>query len=116
MTLIELLVFILNIAIGVWLAIVLQPIGGLWLAFAGFVAGIMLIPGAIISYERYRKWAYCGDDLMPPCLCGSSEFRVEVVGDNDFHNVCQSCGNRYDNRRGKVSGWLTEIQSILPAA
>lgn len=90
------------LAIGGWIAGVLYPIGGFWLAIPGFIAGVLLMPGISIAHERYRKWIYCGDDFMPPCSCGSTEFKVEVVGDNDFHEVCQSCHKHYDRCRDKV--------------
>ncbi len=102
MTLIELIVFIIMLSIGGFIAGVLKPIGGLWLAIPGFIAGVLLIPGLSFAYERYRKWAYCRDEFMPPCSCGSKEFKVEVIGEKEFHEVCQSCRRHYDRRRDEV--------------
>ena len=101
MTLIELLMLIVFIACGGFLAGVLHPIGGLWLSIPGFVVGLLFLPGLGSAYNRYRVWAYCGDELMPPCSCGSKEFKVEVIGKNEFHEVCQSCGKHYDKRKDK---------------
>ena len=102
MTLIELLMFMVFIACGGLLAGALKPVGGLWLAIPGFIVGFLFLPGMGVAYNRYRVWAYCGDEFMPPCSCGSKEFKVEVVGKNGFHEVCQSCGKHYDKRKDKV--------------
>jgi hypothetical protein len=102
MTLIELIIFIILLAIGGFSAWFLRPIGGWWLAIAGFIAGVMLIPGLFFAYDRYRVWAYSGDESMPPCSCGSKEFKVEFVGENEFHEVCQTCRRHYDKRKDKV--------------
>lgn len=102
MTLIELLFFIACIACGGLLARVLNHTGGLWLAIPGFFVGFLFLPGLLFAYNRYRAWAYRGDEFMPPCSCGSKKFKVEVIGECEFHEVCQSCGKHYDKRKDKV--------------
>lgn len=47
MTLIELIVFIIMLSIGGFIAGVLKPIRGLWLAIPGFIAGVIEI-GAML--------------------------------------------------------------------
>jgi hypothetical protein len=102
MTLIELLVPILMIALGACAAKALYPMGGLWLAIPGFLAGILLIPLIGFIHNRYRRWAYLGDKWMPECSCGSSEYKYERVGE-EYHLLCQQCRKRYEKRREQVS-------------
>ena len=108
MTLIELIVFIIMLAIGGFVAGILRPVGGLWLAIPGFIAGVLLIPGLSVGYERYRKWAYRGDEWMPPCSCGSTEFEMVAVASKDYHTVCQSCRKHYDKHKDKVHAFEGE--------
>lgn len=101
MTLTELVMFLSFFALGVFSAGKLYKVGGIALAIVGFAAGFLFIPGLIIAYGKYREWAYCGDERMPPCKCGSSDFRVEVASEEPnfrFHEVCRACDRRYANR------------------
>jgi len=65
MNLIELIFFIVMIALGVFSVTVLYPIGGLWLAIPGFFFGFLLIPGMAYGYAKYREWANHGDKVTP---------------------------------------------------
>jgi len=101
LTLIELLAFFTMVGIGTLFAARLYPAGGWWLAVPGFVAGFLLLPGLLSGYIRYRKWAYCGDDLMPPCVCGAREFKAEIDSKN-VYEVCLACGKRFEKNRDCV--------------
>ncbi|MEI7903613.1 MAG: hypothetical protein WCK89_25530, partial [bacterium] len=86
--------------------------GGLWLSVPGFLAGFLFLPGIGVAYNRYRVWAYCGDGFMPPCSCGSKTFKVEVMGEKVFHEVCQACGRHYSKRKDKV--YVVNGEETLP--
>jgi hypothetical protein len=101
MTLIELIVFVVMISIGVTFSKCAYKVGGFWLAVPGFFLGCLLIPGSILGYERYRKWAYLGDKWMPPCSCGSEEYKPERRNDH-FYTICRQCGAVYDKRKNQV--------------
>lgn len=105
MTLIELLVLLLMVAMGVVIARTLYPIAGMFLAIPGFIAGVMLIPAVIFGYVKYRRRTYCGDKPMPECACGSTAFRYEKIG-NGNHLLCRGCRTRYQKRRNVV--WVFE--------
>ncbi len=101
MTLIELIIFIAMIATGTFLARAIYPIGGLWLAVPGFIAGVALIPSMFFAHDRYRRWIYRGDKWMPECSCGNSVFKYEKIGD-EYHLLCRRCKTRYEKHRGEV--------------
>jgi len=111
MTLIELIFFIVMIALGVWSATVLYPIGGLWLAIPGFAFGFLFIPGIWYGHAKYREWAYLGDKDMPDCLCGDAEFRYVKVGE-ESQLLCQQCRTRYERRRDQT--WVYEGNEKKP--
>jgi hypothetical protein len=100
MTAIELIIFLTMIALGVLLGRAMYP-RGISLAIIGFVCGVALIPCITLAHERHRRWLYMGDEWMPDCVCGSSEFRYEKV-DAEFHLLCQKCKRRYEKRGGDV--------------
>ena len=102
MTLIELVVFLLMLGIGGKVAAILLPIGGLWLAIAGFVAGTLFLPFLFFLHTEYRKWAYRGDKSMPDCSCGSSDYKYQMFG-AEMRVVCQHCGAHYEKKRHEVS-------------
>ena len=125
MNLVELLFVCAMFLIGGFLAAILYPRGGIWLAVPGFVFGVMLIPLAFRAYIHYRQWAYVGDKDMPNCLCGSDRYRYEQVG-TEYHLLCQGCKTRYEKRRDRVfvfsgdskhfyrrlvkyKGWINEV-------
>jgi hypothetical protein len=97
MTLIELIVFIVMLALGGVVARLLYPIGGLWTAIPGFVAGLVLIPGIGLVVELYTRWVYRGDYLFPPCVCGKADFIADGL-----NTRCQTCGRVYDKRKDGV--------------
>ena len=101
MSLVELLIFMIMIALGLAGAKVAYPIGGLWLAVPGFVFGFLIIPAAMLAHERYREWAYLGDQWMPDCLCGLAEFKYEKVGE-ELHMLCRHCLRRFEKRGDQV--------------
>ena len=104
MTLIELLVFVAEVALGVLLAKTLYSNAGLWGAVCGFLAGVAVIPSIIFVYLKYRRFAYPGHERMPVCTCGGS-LRYEKVG-KERHLLCQQCKTRYERRRAEV--WVFE--------
>src|ERR1051326_1348618 len=90
------------IAIGTCLAMALYPVGGIWLAVLGFIAGVLLIPSLFFAHNRYRRWAYLGDKWMPGCSCGNAEYKYEKIG-KEYRYVCQQCGANYEKRGDAVS-------------
>ena len=105
MNIFELIVFIVNIAIGLRLATALHGIGGYWLSIPGFALGAMIIPCFIISWQRYDKWAYPGGDHIPDCECGSSEFDFKQFGE-EYRFVCKHCETQYKRRRNKTYTYI----------
>lgn len=100
-TLIELLFFLVMIALGFGLAKASYAVGGMWLAVPSFIIGVALIPFALFLHVRYRKWAYVGDKFLPPCRCGSDKLKYEKVG-TEYHLLCQNCRTRYERQRDEV--------------
>jgi hypothetical protein len=103
-TLIELLALLAIIGLGIMCGRALYPYGILFAIF-GFVGGAAIIPTIIVAHVRYRRWAYCGDKLMPECLCGGSAFAYRKVG-TEYHLLCKECETRYEKCRSVV--WVFE--------
>lgn len=99
-TLIELIILLTMVFSGVLFSRLMYP-HGIVLAVIGFVCGFGWIPGLWFAYVTYRRWLYVGDNWMPDCVCGSSEFRYERIG-SELHLLCQKCKRRYQKRRDQV--------------
>ena len=97
----ELLVFLLNIAIGAIAATKAYAVGGFWPIIPAFIAGFLLIPALLVLLTAYAKWAYPDEDKWPDCTCGENKFQYEKV-DSEYHCLCIACRQRYARRRRKL--------------
>ena len=107
----ELLVFLLNIAIGVIAATKAYAVGGFWLIIPAFIAGFSLIPALLVLLTAYDKWAYPDQDKWPDCTCGENKFQYEKVG-NEHHCLCVACRQRYVRRRHKLYVYDVSIEKL----
>ena len=107
MNLFQVLFFSICIGLGTLLSIAAYHIGGYWLGVPGFIIGYLILPLLAKLYDRHRKRLYPGEHNMPPCSCGSNEFKFKIdQQDRNYYRFCQKCGAKY-KKNGHII-WLYE--------
>ena len=111
MSLFELIVFIINIVIGVRVAEYCHGIAGFWLSIPGFILGFATLPAIIMAWRKYADWAYPEGNDMPDCECGSRIFDFKKI-DKDYRLVCRNCKRQYKRHKDKTFAYAGREQQL----
>ena len=111
MNLFEMIVFLLNMAIGFVAAQQAYAFGGFWLVIPGFVLGFIFLPTILVLFSEYDKWAYPGREDLPACACGANEYRYEAIG-TTYQLLCANCHKRYLRKPRQLSVYENGVEEL----